>query len=347
MQSLSSAMKAETDRLYEKLHKLGWAYEDCEIIAPTTLEINQLKKEQDAIILTHSYQTPDIMYGVGDVIGDSYALSVKASKHPAKKIIFCSVYFMGETAKLLNPEKEVLVPSVAGCSLADSITGKQVRELRKKYPDAGVVCYVNTYAEVKAESDACCTSSNVVEVVEAMPQKDILFIPDELMGQNLRSMTSKNIITWGGTCVVHEGFNPESVKDIRRRFDNVKILAHPECTPGVVALVDYAGGTSGMLNYVRNSNARTFMLVTECGLTDRVKAEFPNKEIVGTCILCPYMKEIQLSDVLKALKNPTADQYVEIPENIAKRARASLEKMFELEQKGKAMLNESAKTVAH
>lgn len=347
MQNLSPDMKAETDRLYEQLQKLGWSHEDCEIIAPTTLEINQLKKEQDAIILAHSYQTPDIMYGVGDVIGDSYGLSVKASELPAKKIIFCSVYFMGETAKLLNPDKEVLVPSVAGCSLADSITGEQVRELREKYPQAGIVCYVNTYAEVKAESDACCTSSNVVEVVEAMPQEDIIFIPDELMGQNLRNMTSKNIITWSGTCIVHEGFNPESVKDIRRRFQDVKILAHPECTPGVVSLVDYAGGTSGMLNYVRSSNAKTFMLVTECGLTDRFKAEFPNKEIVGTCILCPYMKEIQLSDVLKALKNPTLDQYVEIPSDIAKRARISLEKMFELEQKGKAILNQKTKKIAH
>ena len=347
MQISSSDIQTEVTRLYDKLHKLGWTQEDCELIAPTTIEINQLKKEQDAIILAHSYQTPDIMYGVGDVIGDSYGLSVEASKLPSKKIIFCSVYFMGETAKLLNPEKEVLVPSVAGCSLADSITGQQVRELREQYPHAGVVCYVNTYAEVKAESDACCTSSNVVEVVEAMPQDDILFIPDELMGQNLRSMTSKNIITWSGTCVVHEGFNPDSVKDIRRRFQDVRILAHPECTPGVVALVDYAGGTSGMLNYVRSSNAKTFMLVTECGLTDRFKAEFPNKEIVGTCILCPYMKEIQLSDVLKALKNPIPDQYVEIPSDIAKRARASLEKMFELEQKGKAMLNKEAEIIAH
>ena len=347
MEISSSDLNKEITRLYDKLNKLGWTQEDCELIAPTTIEINELKKEQSAIILAHSYQTPDIMYGVGDVIGDSYALSVKASKLPAKKIIFCSVYFMGETAKLLNPEKEVLVPRVAGCSLADSITAEQVIELREKYPQAGIVCYVNTYAEVKAESDACCTSSNVVAVVEAMPQQDILFIPDELMGQNLRGMTSKNIITWSGTCVVHEGFNPDSVKDIRRRFKDVKILAHPECTPGVVALVDYAGGTSGMLNYVSKSNAKTFMMVTECGLTDRFKAEFPDKEIVGTCILCPYMKEIQLSDVLMALKNPTPEQYVNISSDIADRARISLEKMFELEQLGKSLLNKEGKEVIH
>ncbi len=170
-----------------------------------------------------------------------------------------------------------------------------------------------------------------------MPQEDIIFIPDELMGQNLRNMTSKNIITWQGTCVVHEGFNPNTVRDIRKRFPGVKILAHPECTPAVVALVDYAGGTSGMLNYVRNSNAKTFMLVTECGLTDRFKAEFPEKEIVGTCILCPYMKEIQLEDVLKALKDPAPEQYVELAPDIAERARASLNRMFELERKGKKL----------
>lgn len=338
MQTSQSDIRKETDRLYEKLHRVGWARQDCEFIAPTTLEINQLKKEQNAVILAHSYQTPDIMYGIGDYVGDSYGLSRMATEHPAQKIIFCSVYFMGETAKLLNPDKEVLVPRVAGCSLADSITGEQVRALRKKYPHAGIICYVNSYAEVKAESDACCTSSNVIEVVEAMPQEEIVFIPDKLMGLNLRNMTSKKIITWDGTCVVHEGFNADTVRDIRQRFPGVKILAHPECAPGVVALVDYAGGTSGMLNYVRDSSAKTFMLVTECGLTDRFKAEFVGKEIVGTCILCPYMKEIQLEDVLKALKNPSPEQYIEVPKDIADRARDSLNKMFELEQKGKAML---------
>lgn len=338
----SLALQQETQRLYERLHNLGWAREDCASIAPTTLEINQLKKDQNAIILAHSYQTPDIMYGVGDFIGDSYSLSRKATEHHASKIIFCSVYFMGETAKLLNPDKEVLVPRVAGCSLADSITGEQVRTLRRKYPHAGIVCYVNSYAEVKAESDACCTSSNVVAVVEAMPQEEVVFIPDKLMGLNLRNMTSKKIITWEGTCVVHEGFNPDTVQDIRKRFPGVQILAHPECSPGVVALVDYAGGTAGMLDYVRQSPAKTFMLVTECGLTDRFKTEYPDKEIVGTCLLCPYMKDIQLDDVLKALKEPAPEQFITISEDVAERARKSLDRMFELEKIGKDMLHEQA-----
>ncbi|MDH3559883.1 MAG: quinolinate synthase NadA [Gammaproteobacteria bacterium] len=335
---MQADLDKEVQRLYRLLHPLGWSRGDCELIAPTTLEINDLKHQQNAVILAHSYQTPDIMYGVGDYVGDSYGLSVRATEHPAQKIIFCSVYFMGETAKLLNPGKEVLVPRVAGCSLADSISAAQVRALRREHPEAGVVCYVNTYAEVKAESDACCTSANAVEVVEAMPQDEILFIPDRLMGLNLDKISSKTILTWDGTCIVHEGFNVDTVHDIRRRFPGVKILAHPECTPGLVAEVDYAGGTSGMLNYVRNSDARTFMLVTECGLSDRFKAEFRDKEIVGTCILCPYMKEIRLDDVLKALKNPAPEQYIEIPPDIARRAQASLDRMFELEREGKAIL---------
>lgn len=335
---MNAELEQETRRLYERIQSLGWSRTDCESIAPLTLEINELKKEQNAVILAHSYQTPDIMYGVGDFIGDSYGLSVKATDHPAQKIVFCSVYFMGETAKLLNPEKEVLVPRVAGCSLADSINGEQVRALRAKHPGAGVVCYVNTYAEVKAESDACCTSANAVEVVEAMPQDEIVFIPDRLMAENLAKITSKVIRTWDGTCVVHEGFDVNSVRDIRKRFPGVKILAHPECTPGLVSEVDYAGGTSGMLNFARTSPAKTFMLVTECGLTDRFKAEFRDKEIVGTCILCPYMKEIQLDDVLTALKDPLPEQYIQIPEDVAVRARLSLDSMFELEKKGKAIL---------
>jgi quinolinate synthase len=175
-------------------------------------------------------------------------------------------------------------------------------------------------------------------VIEAMPQDEIVFVPDKLMGQNLQNMTSKKIINWDGTCIVHEGFNPNSIVSIRKQFPGVRILAHPECTPGVVALVDYAGGTAGMLNYVRESDATTFMMLTECGLTDRFKAEFPDKEIVGTCILCPYMKEIQLADVLRAFEDPVPEQRIEIPTEIADRARSSLDRMFELEQIGRRLL---------
>ena len=341
---MQNELAAEIKRLHAKLEKVGWTEDDCALIAPVTLEINELKREQNAIILAHSYQTPDIMYGVGDFIGDSYGLSVKATDNPAQKIVFCSVYFMGETAKLLNPDKEVLVPRQAGCSLADAINGQQVRELRQQNPQAGIVCYVNTYAEVKAECDACCTSANAVEVVEAMPQQEIIFIPDRLMGENLAKISSKKISTWDGTCIVHEGFDINSIRDIRNRFPGAKILAHPECTPGLVAEVDYAGGTEGMLNYVKNSPASTFMLVTECGLTDRFKAEFKDKEIVGTCILCPYMKEIQLDDVLLALKDPQPEQVIEIPADVAQRAKRSLDQMFELEKAGKKLLQEQGRS---
>ena len=344
MVDMRNELATEIKRLHAKLEKVGWTEDDCALIAPVTLEVNELKREQNAIILAHSYQTPDIMYGVGDFIGDSYGLSVKATDNPAQKIVFCSVYFMGETAKLLNPDKEVLVPRQAGCSLADAINGQQVRELRQQNPQAGIVCYVNTYAEVKAECDACCTSANAVEVVEAMPQQEIIFIPDRLMGENLAKISSKKISTWDGTCIVHEGFDINSIRDIRNRFPGAKILAHPECTPGLVAEVDYAGGTEGMLNYVKNSPASSFMLVTECGLTDRFKAEFKDKEIVGTCILCPYMKEIQLDDVLQALKDPQPEQVIEIPADVAQRAKRSLDQMFELEKAGKKLLQEQGRS---
>jgi quinolinate synthase len=333
----------ETDRLLGNLDHLDWTREDCESIAPVTLEINELKREQNAIILAHSYQTPDIMYGVADFVGDSYGLSVKATESDASKIVFCSVYFMGETAKLLNPEKEVLVPSHAGCSLADAITGEQVRELRRNNPDAGIVCYVNTYAEVKAECDACCTSSNAVEVIEGMPQDEIIFLPDRLMGENLAKITAKKIITWDGTCIVHEGFDVRAVREIRERFPGVEILAHPECTPGLVAEVDFAGSTEGMLKHVATSKSKTFMLVSECGLTDRFKAEFEDKEIVGTCILCPYMKQINLDQVLEALRNPRPEQVVEIAPDIAARARQSLDRMFELEKAGREKLEQQGR----
>ncbi len=333
MHQTRTQLTDETQRLYEKLHVLGWTLEDCALIAPLTYEINELKKEQQAIILAHSYQTPDIMYGVADFLGDSYGLSVTATKQNAKKIIFCSVEFMGETAKLLNPEKEVILPDLAGCSLADSITAEDVRKLKAKYPNAGVVSYVNTSAAVKAECDACCTSANVVQIVDAMPQNEIIFIPDELMGKNLQKLSTKKIHTWNGRCVVHEIFGPETVDAIRVQYPGVKVLAHMECSPAVVDKVDLVGGTMSMLDYMKKSNDTSFMLVTECGISDRARAEFPNKKIVGTCSLCPYMKKIMLKDILTALKNPRPEQIITIPEDIAVRARRSLEYMFELEKK--------------
>lgn len=295
-----------------------------------TLEINQLKKEQDAIILAHSYQSPDIIYGVADFVGDSYGLSKIAMEHPAKKIIFCSVYFMGETAKIMNPEKEVLVPSVAGCSLADSITAADIKQLRAKHPGVPVACYINTSAAVKAECDVCVTSSNVLQIIEALPGNEIIFVPDTYMADYIQRNTKKKIIKWHGTCIVHEEFTAENIKAVRDQFPGVEILVHPECSSSVIDEADLVGSTTTMINYVKQSPHQQFMIVSECGLTDRVKAEMPGKKIVGACVLCPYMKSIMIRDVLKALKNPSDEQKINLPKQILSRAKKSLQKMFEL-----------------
>ncbi len=323
-------IKAETNRLYEKLKNVNWSLEDCGLIAHMTLEINELKKEQDAIILAHSYQTPDIMYGIADFVGDSYGLSKIAAEHSAKKIIFCSVHFMGETAKILSPEKEVLVPDVAGCSLAESITAENVRELKKKYPGVPVVTYVNTSAEVKAESDVCCTSSNALKIIESFEEDEVIFIPDKLMGENLQKRTKKKLILWHGTCIVHERFDKQAIDDIRTKYPGTHILAHYECTSSVTDAVDLVGSTADMLKYVKENPADNYMLITECGITDRVKTEFPNKQIVGTCQLCPFMKQINLGQVLMALKNPHKKQIVDIPDEILQKAKLALDRMMEL-----------------
>jgi len=318
----------ESIRLYEKLQKVGWSLDECKVYSPMTLEINELKKEQDAIILAHSYQSPDIIYGVADFVGDSYGLSKIASEHPAKKIVFCSVYFMGETAKIMNPEKEVLVPSIAGCSLADSITAEDVRKLKEHHPGVPVVCYVNTSAEVKAESDVCVTSSNVLQIIEALPSDEIIFIPDSLMGDYIQRNTKKHIIKWSGTCIVHEEFTAESIKAVREQFPGVEILVHPECSSSVIDQADLVGSTTSMIEHVKKSPHQQFMIVSECGLADRVKAEMPEKKVVGACVLCPYMKSIMLKDVLQALKNPRKDQMVNLNEEIITKAKKSLDEMF-------------------
>ena len=323
-------IQKETDRLFGELSKVGWSEFDCAIIAPLTLEINKLKKEKKVVILAHSYMTPEIMYGVADFVGDSYGLSRKAQKTKAKTILFCSVHFMAETAKILNPKKTVIVPTVAGCSLAESITPQDVHNLRKQYPEAGVVCYVNTSAAVKAECDACCTSSNALKIIEGMWQKQIIFLPDELMAKNLQPLTKKKIVGWSGRCIVHEKFSPKTIDAMRKNYPGIKILAHLECMPSVIEKVDLASGTEGMIRYLEKSPAKKFMLVTECGLTDRMKVEHPEKQMVGTCVLCPYMKEVMLKDVLQALKSPRKDQIVDLPDDVLKKARKALNQMIKI-----------------
>jgi len=329
---------AESARLYAKLQRVGWTMSDCEVYAPMTLEISQLKKEQDAIILAHSYQSPDIIYGVADFVGDSYGLSKIAAEHPAKKIIFCSVYFMGETAKILSPEKEVLVPSRAGCSLADSITAADVRQLKKEHPGVSVVCYINTSAEVKAESDVCVTSSNVLTIIEALPGNDVIFIPDKYMADYIRRSSKKNIISWPGICVVHEEFTAEHITSVQEQYPGVEILVHPECTASVIDKADMVGSTSQMIDYVKKSPHEQFMIVSECGLTDRIKAEEPTKKIVGACAICPYMKSIMMKDILKSLKDPTPEQFVTIEEKTLLKAKSSIDTMFTLSSAARSAL---------
>ncbi len=325
-------INGETERLFSKLEKVGWSKSDCELIAPLTLEINQLKKKKNAIILAHSYQTPDIMYGVADFLGDSYALSLKAKETKADTIVFSSVHFMAETAKILNPRKTVLVPAVAGCSLAESITADDVRGLKKAHPKAAVICYINTTAEVKAECDVVCTSSNALKIIERVRQKEIIFLPDEFMAKNLQPLTKKKLIGWKGRCIVHEEFSPETIKEIRKGHPKAKILAHSECSPTVIKEVDMMGSTKQMMDYVDTSKAEEFMLVTECGLSDRVRTEKPDKKIIGSCALCPYMKKIMLKDILECLKNPRPEQIIDLPSEVIQKAKKSLNRMIKLSQ---------------
>ena len=322
----------EAQRLFGLLEKFEYTLEDCERFAPTTLEINQLKKEKNAIILAHTYQTPDIQFGVADHLGDSYGLSKLAAEADAEIILFSSVYFMGETAKILNPQKTVLVPSRAGCSLADAITADDVQKLREEYPDAGFVAYVNTTAEVKAAVDVCCTSSNALHIVESMPQQQIVFLPDKLMGENLQKKTNKDLILWDGVCVVHEQFSQGQLDEVRREYPDADILVHPECDSGIVQGADFVGSTEQILEEVRSSSKNQFMVVSECGLSDRIRQEVPQKNVVGACHLCPYMKQLTLNNILQALRDPQPHQIVEIDTDMIEAAAKSLQRMFEMSQ---------------
>ena len=324
-------LRHEETRLYSKLRHVGFSRAQCSLIAPLTFEINQLKKEKKAIILAHSYQTPDIIYGVADFTGDSYQLSALARKTRARTIIFCGVRFMAETAKILNPRKTVLLPAVnAGCSLADSITAADVRLLKKQHPGVPVVTYVNTSAEVKAGSDVCCTSSNALKIIESFPGKEIIFLPDELMRKNMAALTKKRLIGWEGKCIVHDDFKAGKIGVFRKKFPGLKVLAHTECDPSVIGASDFAGGTEGMIKYAKSTRASAYLMITECGLTDRMRVELPGKKFLGMCGLCPYMKQNTLPLILQALKNPRVAQEVKVPESVRKRAEKALLKMFKL-----------------
>jgi quinolinate synthase len=295
--------------------------------APYVAAINRLKKERNAVILAHNYMTPEIFHCVGDLAGDSLALAHMAGETDAEIIVLAGVHFMAETAKLLNPEKTVLIPDArAGCTLAASITGADVRALKEKYPGRPVVTYVNTSAEVKAESDICCTSSNAVRVVESLGVDEIIFTPDEYLASYVASQTKVKVIPWLGHCVVHEAFTAEEVKAYRDCYDDISVIAHPECPPEVLAEADFVGSTSAMINWVKDNKPKRVFMVTECSMSDNVAAEQPETEFIRPCNLCPYMKMISLPKILKCLE--TLEPRVEIPEDVAVRARAAVERMM-------------------
>jgi quinolinate synthase len=330
---------AET--LFEKLKdvKLGgttclYPIEKCEELAPKINRVNALKKEKNAIILAHSYVSPEIIRGVSDFVGDSYELSKFAKSTNADTIVFTAVKFMAETAKLLNPNKEVLVPSkINGCSLADSITGKQVKALREQYPDYTFVCYINTTADVKAECDVCVTSSNVYHIVETIENDKIYFLPDALMGKNVINFLKekgikKDIKLWDGTCYVHEEYDPEMIDYIRSQHDGVKVLTHPECDETVLEKSDFVGSTSQMVNFVKETQAPSFFMLTECGLTARMQAEDPDKQFVGSCTMCKYMKSNTLDDIERVLTQPDTQDIIHIDDETRDRAVKCIDAMF-------------------
>ena len=322
---LNSEIKKITDPIYRKVSKfipeIEWAFH-----APLIHKINMLKKEKNAVVLAHNYQTPEIFYGIADIAADSLALAVEAEKTNADIIVMCGVHFMAETAKLMNPNKKVLLPDMgAGCSLASSITGQDVRMLKEKYPGIPVVTYVNTSAEVKAESDVCCTSANAVKVVESLGVDKVIFLPDHYLANYVQKNTKVKIISWQGTCIVHEKFTGKEVEDIRKENPDIKVIAHPECPPDVISASDFAGSTSNMVRYVKEKQPKKVLLVTECSMSDNVQIENPNVQFIKPCNLCPHMKKITLNKVYDCLKNETNE--IKIGNNIAEMARKSVQRM--------------------
>jgi len=306
----------------------------CEELVPLINEINDLKEEKNAVILTHSYISPEIIYGVSDFVGDSYKLSKDALSTTAKTIVFVAVRFMGETAKILNPEKEVLIPAVLdGCSLADSINADTVKKLRQQYPDYTFICYINTTAQVKAECDITVTSANVYKVAKDVPNDKVYFLPDKFMGQNLKNYMErqgikKDIKFFTGTCYVHEDYTMDDIFKVRLEYPDAKIVSHPECNAAIIDHSDFVGSTEQMLGYMKQTSTKQFLMLTECGLSARLQSEFPDKQLVGSCTMCKYMKSNTLADILRSLKNPSAKDRVVLDEPTRLKALKTIEAMF-------------------
>jgi len=328
----------ETRGLYQKIShvvpEIEWP-----TFAPAIAEINKLKREKNAVILGHNYMTPEIFHCVSDFVGDSLALAREASRTDAKVIVQAGVHFMAETSKILCPEKTVLIPDPkAGCSLAASITGADMRLLKAKYPGLPVVTYVNTSAEVKAESDVCCTSSNAVAVVEEIAREfgadTVIMIPDKYLAQNVAKQTGVKVITWEGSCEVHERFTAAEIRDYRQANPGIVVLSHPECPPEVVAESDFSGSTTAMINYVGTKRPARVVMVTECSMSDNVAAEYPDVEFVRPCNLCPHMKRITLGKILHSLQTMTTEVLVE--PTVSARAKIAIDRMLAVKLPAKA-----------
>ena len=324
----TAEIRKATEPIYKKISRavpeIEWSSH-----APYIYKINKLKKEKNAVILAHNYQTPEIYHGVSDFSADSLALAVEAAKTKADIIVMCGVHFMAETAKLMSPEKKVLLPDMkAGCSLSSSITGQDVKNLKKKYPGVPVVSYVNTSADVKAETDICCTSANAVKIVNSLGVNKVIFLPDDYLAKYVASQTNVEIISWKGTCEVHEQFNDKEINEIRKNNPGIKVIAHPECPPDVIKASDFTGSTSGMIKYVKDHQPEQVMMVTECSMSDNVQVDNPNVKFIRPCNLCPHMKRITLPKILECLENETNE--ILMNKETIEKARKSVERMAEV-----------------
>ncbi|GGF58113.1 quinolinate synthase A [Terasakiella brassicae] len=322
----SADVAARMAPVYERV-KDHITAEEWPVIAPYVDEILRLKKERNAVILAHNYQTRDIFHCVSDIVGDSLALAVKAKEVDADVMVVCGVHFMAETAKLLNPSKKVLIPDPeAGCSLAESITGADVRKLKADNPGVPVCTYVNTSAEVKAEVDICCTSANAKKIVESLGSDKVLLIPDEFLAQNVAKTTDVEILTWAGRCEVHELYKKEDIEQIKKDHPECVVLAHPECPPDVLDAADFSGSTTGMADFVKEKKPELVALITECSMSDNIRADCPDSEFIMSCSMCPHMKKITLQKIVDCLRDLSNEVHVD--EAMAEPARASIEAMI-------------------
>ena len=335
-------IEVEARRLQSAIKQpVRWSLDICRAIAPLTMEINDLKLDNDVFLIAHSYQTPDITYGVADSVADSYALSKEARDAPQQTILFSSVRFMAETAKIVSPHKLVLHPSPeAGCSLSDGITAQDIRDLREMHPGAPIVCYINTSAEVKAECDVCVTSSNYMKICETLPGEKLIFVPDRFMGKHLQNHLAgkKEVIVFDGECEVHAAFTGKKIRNWRKRTAaigiDLKVLSHPECDADVIEESDFVGSSEVLMNEalrLSSEGKKDLMLITECGTADRVIAESDDDlNLIGACVMCRHMKTTQLEDILQALRNPRPEQVIELDADVIERAGRCLDEMFRL-----------------